>query len=177
MTAPETTVLSYGGGRQTVALCILVRKGLVPPPDRIVIADTGREKRSTWDWMGAYTAPLMREIGLEIEVAPRGLSKVDLYAHNGDILMPVYTATGKLPAFCSNEALALSPEERLQLLQTLDAIDAMLDGLPHKALGAFVLSQLDGLTYAQIAERLAISERTVKRHMALGFEHCLALVE
>ncbi|QFZ84881.1 sigma-70 family RNA polymerase sigma factor [Variovorax paradoxus] len=75
------------------------------------------------------------------------------------------------------EALALSPEERLQLLQTLDAIDAMLDGLPHKAREAFVLSQLEGLTYAQIAQRLAISERTVKRHMALGFEHCLALVE
>ena len=75
------------------------------------------------------------------------------------------------------EALALSPEERLQLLQTLDAIDAMLDGLPHKAREAFVLSQLEGLTYAQIAERLAISERTVKRHMALGFEHCLALME
>src|SRR6218665_976154 len=75
------------------------------------------------------------------------------------------------------EALALSPEERLQLLQTLDAIDAMLDGLPHKAREAFVLSQLEGLTYAQIAQRLAISERTVKHHMALGFEHCLALVE
>ena len=75
------------------------------------------------------------------------------------------------------EALALSPEDRLQLLQTLDAIDAMLDGLPPKAREAFVLSQLEGLTYAQIAERLAISERTVKRHMALGFAHCLALVE
>jgi RNA polymerase sigma-70 factor (ECF subfamily) len=75
------------------------------------------------------------------------------------------------------EALALSPEDRLQLLQTLDEIDAMLDGLPPKVREAFVLSQLEGLTYAQIAERLGISERTVKRHMALGFERCLALME
>lgn len=74
------------------------------------------------------------------------------------------------------EALALSPEDRLELLQTLDEIDAMLDGLAPKAREAFVLSQLEGLTYTQIATRLGISERTVKRYMAQGFERCLALV-
>jgi len=74
------------------------------------------------------------------------------------------------------EPLALSPEERLELLQTLDEIDAMLDGLAPKAREAFVLSQLEGLTYAAIAERLQISERTVKRYMQQGFERCLALV-
>ena len=75
------------------------------------------------------------------------------------------------------EALALSPEDRLQLLQTLDEIDAMLDGLAPKAREAFVLSQLEGLTYAAIAQRLDISERTVKRYMAQGFGRCLALME
>ena len=74
------------------------------------------------------------------------------------------------------EPLALSPEERLELLQTLDEIDAMLDSLAPKAREAFVLSQLEGLTYAVIAERLQISERTVKRYMQQGFERCLALV-
>ena len=74
------------------------------------------------------------------------------------------------------EPLALSPEERLELLQTLDEIDAMLDGLAPKAREAFVLSQLEGLTYAAIAERLQTSERTVKRYMQQGFERCLALV-
>ncbi len=74
------------------------------------------------------------------------------------------------------EALALSPEDRLELLQTLDEIDAMLDGLAPKAREAFVLSQLEGLTYAQIATRMSISERTVKRYMAQGFERCLAVV-
>ncbi|WP_198970608.1 sigma-70 family RNA polymerase sigma factor [Xylophilus sp. ASV27] len=75
------------------------------------------------------------------------------------------------------EPHALSPEDRLQLLQTLDEIDAMLDGLPPRAREAFVLSQLEGLTYAQIGARLALSERTVKRYMAQAFERCLALVE
>lgn len=74
------------------------------------------------------------------------------------------------------EPLALSPEERLQLLQTLEEIDAMLDGLAPKAREAFVLSQLEGLGYAEIATRLQVSERTVKRYMAQGFEQCLALV-
>jgi len=74
------------------------------------------------------------------------------------------------------EPLALSPEEWLELLQTLDEIDAMLDGLAPKAREAFVLSQLEGLTYAAIAERLQTSERTVKRYMQQGFERCLALV-
>ena len=53
----------------------------------------------------------------------------------------------------------------------------MLDGMSPKAREAFVLSQLEGLTYAAIAERLQISERTVKRYMQQGFERCLALVE
>lgn len=75
------------------------------------------------------------------------------------------------------EARALSPEDRLQLLQTLDEIDAMLDGLSPKTREAFLLSQLDGLTYSAIAEQLSISERTVKRYMVQGFEHCLALIE
>lgn len=74
------------------------------------------------------------------------------------------------------QPLALSPEERLELLQTLDQIDAMLDGLAPKAREAFVLSQLEGLTYTAIAERLQTSERTVKRYMQQGFERCLALV-
>ncbi len=75
------------------------------------------------------------------------------------------------------EARAFSPEERLELLQTLDEIDAMLDGLAARAREAFLLSQLEGLTYGQIASRLDISERTVKRYMAQGFERCLALIE
>ncbi len=75
------------------------------------------------------------------------------------------------------EPLAMSPEDRLQLLQTLDEIDAMLDGMAPKAREAFVLSQLEGLTYVQIAERLQLSERTVKRYMAQGFERCLAVME
>lgn len=73
------------------------------------------------------------------------------------------------------EPMAPSPEERLQLLETLYQIDAVLDGLPTKAREAFLLAQLDGLTYAQVAERLNVSDRTVKRYMAQAFERCILL--
>lgn len=34
---------------------------------------------------------------MKVEIAPHTLATVDLYAGNGDLLLPVYTATGKLP--------------------------------------------------------------------------------
>ncbi|MCB5185753.1 sigma-70 family RNA polymerase sigma factor [Methylobacillus gramineus] len=71
------------------------------------------------------------------------------------------------------EPQAISPEQRLLILQTLHEVDEMLDGLPAKARSAFLLSQLDGLTYDEIAIQLEISSRTVKRYMALAFEQCL----
>ncbi len=71
------------------------------------------------------------------------------------------------------EPLAPSPEERALVLQALHEIDALLDGLASKARHAFLLSQLEGMSYAAIAQELGVSERTVKRYMAQGFECCL----
>lgn len=66
-----------------------------------------------------------------------------------------------------------SPETRWLLLETLQALDELLDGLPRAVRRAFLWSQLEGLTYQQIAERLQVSERTIKRYMAQAYEHCL----
>jgi hypothetical protein len=96
-------VLSYGGGIQTVAMCLLVKRGVLPRPDYIVAADTGREVRSTWDYLAAHVQPMLAEIGLTVEVASHDLATVDLYAKNGDVLLPAFTQTGKLPTFCSVE--------------------------------------------------------------------------
>jgi len=70
---------------------------------------------------------------------------------------------------------APSPEDRLIILETLHEIDAMLDALPHKARVAFLLAQFEGLSYVEIAERINVSVRTVKRYMAQAFEECLVL--
>ncbi|WP_413791087.1 MULTISPECIES: sigma-70 family RNA polymerase sigma factor [unclassified Pseudomonas] len=71
------------------------------------------------------------------------------------------------------EACAPSPEQRWLLLETLQALDELLDGLPPLVRRAFLWSQLEGLGYREIAERLHVSERTVKRYMAQAYEHCL----
>ncbi|WP_339650300.1 sigma-70 family RNA polymerase sigma factor [Halopseudomonas pelagia] len=68
-----------------------------------------------------------------------------------------------------------SPEHRWALLETLQALDELLDGLPALVRRAFLWSQLDGLGYREIAARLEISERTVKRYMAQAYEHCLLM--
>lgn len=70
------------------------------------------------------------------------------------------------------QALAPSPEERALLLEALCEIDALLDGLPVPAKRAFLFSQLDGLTQAQIAERLGVTERTVRRYLTQAAETC-----
>src|ERR1043165_6024182 len=103
MEQDEQDVFSYGGGRQTVAMCILIARGILPRPDVIVAADTGREAPSTWEYLDRYVQPMLAEHGMRVEIAPHSLSKVDLYAHNGDLLVPAFTATGKLPTFCSTE--------------------------------------------------------------------------
>ncbi len=71
------------------------------------------------------------------------------------------------------EACVPSPEQRWLVLETLHALDELLDGLPALVRRAFLLSQLHGLGYRDIAERLEVSERTVKRYMAQAYEHCL----
>lgn len=71
------------------------------------------------------------------------------------------------------EMFACSPEEQVLLMEALYQIDAMLDLLNPKARSAFLLAQLDGLTYGDIAARLGVSERMVKKYMAQAMLHCL----
>lgn len=94
---------SYGGGVQSVAIAVAVRRGWLPQPAHIIMADTGRELTATWDYLDAYVRPLLAEIGLTVEVAPHSLATVDLYSKQGTLLIPAYHATGKLSTYCSGE--------------------------------------------------------------------------
>ncbi|MEJ8320556.1 sigma-70 family RNA polymerase sigma factor [Pseudomonas psychrotolerans] len=69
-----------------------------------------------------------------------------------------------------------SPEAQALILETLTELDALLDRLPARVRQAFLLAQLDGLTYAVIAQRMGVSERMVKKYMAQAMLHCLELV-
>ena len=67
-------------------------------------------------------------------------------------------------------------EERAILLETLQELDALLDALPARVRTAFLLCQLEGMSYEQIAAHLQVSVRTVTRYMAQGFRQCLTLM-
>ena len=75
------------------------------------------------------------------------------------------------------EAQAPSCEAQYLILETLHQVDAMLDALPAVVRRAFLLSQLEGLTYDAIAVRLDISLASVKRYMKQAFLACLQLEE
>ncbi len=98
-----TEILSYGGGTQTAAMCVLVAQGKLPKPDYVIAADTGREMPSTWEYADKYMRPLLASVGLDLHIAGHELATVDVYGKNGDLLLPVHTMTGKLPTYCSGE--------------------------------------------------------------------------
>lgn len=75
------------------------------------------------------------------------------------------------------EAVAPSPESQALVIEMLLQVDAMLARLPHKVRQAFILSQLQGMTYAAIAVEIGVSERMIKKYMAQAMLHCLMLAE
>jgi len=70
---------------------------------------------------------------------------------------------------------APSLEERHIILETLYQLDEMVHRLPEKVRRAFLMSQLDGMTYRQIAEVLGVTERSIKNYMAQAMLQCIVL--
>ncbi|BBP82743.1 MULTISPECIES: sigma-70 family RNA polymerase sigma factor [Pseudomonas] len=73
------------------------------------------------------------------------------------------------------EAVQASPEQRALIIETLHEVDAMLLRLPHKVRRAFLMAQLDGMPYREIAVEIGVSERMVKKYLAQAFLHCAVL--
>lgn len=67
-----------------------------------------------------------------------------------------------------------SAEHQAIVIETLLEVDRILASLPDKPREAFLLSHLHDLTYAEIALRLKVSERMVKKYMAQAMLHCLS---
>lgn len=65
-------------------------------------------------------------------------------------------------------ASAISAEEQLIIAEALEAIDRMLASLSVKARAAFLMSQLDGMRYSDIASELNVSVSMVRKYVAQG---------
>ncbi|ROR21375.1 RNA polymerase sigma-70 factor (ECF subfamily) [Comamonas sp. BIGb0124] len=70
------------------------------------------------------------------------------------------------------EDTAPSAEELASVTQAVVRLDEALYGLPASVREAFLLSQLDGLSYDEIAVQLQISSRTVARYMKQALSCC-----
>lgn len=67
---------------------------------------------------------------------------------------------------------APSPEQINASLQTLENLCFALEGLGETARQVIILRYLSGLSQVDIANRLEISERMVRKHLVQGLLHC-----
>ncbi|WP_447588013.1 sigma-70 family RNA polymerase sigma factor [Aquipseudomonas campi] len=104
-----------------------------------------------------------------LRTVARGLV-IDLWRHR-DIERAWLETVASLP-----EHVAPLPETSLLAIESLVAIDRLLDELRPQVRQAFLLAQLEGLTCPVIAERLGVSLSTVERHIASALRHCYRLV-
>lgn len=75
------------------------------------------------------------------------------------------------------ESFVISPENKFIILQTLEEVDALLNGLPNQVKQVFLLSQIEGKKYQQIADEMQLSLATVKRYMKQAYVKCFVLME
>lgn len=68
--------------------------------------------------------------------------------------------------------LVPSPEDAQLILEALEAVSEVIAGLPRQVRECLLLSQLEGLTYPQIAQRLGLTVNVVQKAMTRALTHC-----
>jgi len=102
-------IFSSGGGTQSAAITALIVQGKLPRPDVVIIADTGYEKATTWQYLDAVIRPELAKIGIEVHRVTQEWAKCGMLSTTGKtVLMPGFTSqvvgqAGKLNGMCSNE--------------------------------------------------------------------------
>jgi RNA polymerase sigma-70 factor (ECF subfamily) len=71
---------------------------------------------------------------------------------------------------------APSPEMRLEAQQQLDLVRRALDELTYEQRTSLLLNRVEGLTHAEIADRLGVSASMVAKHVSAAFYHCIKRV-
>jgi len=73
------------------------------------------------------------------------------------------------------ETQAPSPEEQQLVLELLEQLCRMVEGLRPAVRQAFLLHRVEGLRQAEIAARLGVTLRSVERYLAEAMYHCYQL--
>jgi RNA polymerase sigma factor (sigma-70 family) len=64
-----------------------------------------------------------------------------------------------------------SPEDAVDSRLQLERLQHMIGQLPLRTQQIFVLNRIDGLTHAEVARTLRISESAVQKHLAMAIQH------
>lgn len=72
----------------------------------------------------------------------------------------------------AEQAQAPSAQEVNELIDALEQVARLLDGLAEKPRRAFLMFRLDGASQAEIAAELGVSVSMVKKYVAEGLLHC-----
>lgn len=71
----------------------------------------------------------------------------------------------------------LDPYRRLVANQELNVLASALKKMPEKRRSLIVMSRFDGLSYAEIARRVNLSETVVRKHVARALNECIRAVK
>jgi hypothetical protein len=104
---------SCGGGTQSAAIAALIIQGKLPKPQFAAIADTERERESTWKYVDEVIVPAMAKIGVEFHRIPKSAfmteDEPDVFTNWGQpgVLIPAFKLNQHQPAsrvdgFCSS---------------------------------------------------------------------------
>lgn len=113
----RSIIWMYGGGVQTIAILTLIAEGRLPKPELAIMANTSRERSSTWRYTDTYARPILADLGIPLEIAGHELAAIDLYDKNQHLIIPVFTLdNGKLPTHCSDKWKKRVANKRLREL-------------------------------------------------------------
>ena len=73
------------------------------------------------------------------------------------------------------EPVSMCAETHAIIIETLLAVDRLLDSLGARTRAIFLLAQIEELSYADISRRLGVSLPTVKKHLVRAYTECLML--
>lgn len=73
------------------------------------------------------------------------------------------------------EPISVCAETHAIIIETLLAIDHLLDRLGARTRAIFLLAQIEELSYVDISRRLGVSLPTVKKHLVRAYTECLLL--